>query len=585
MYKTLKSINSLFLNSRDRKKIILFFLFSLMIPFLELISIATLSGIVLIFVNFENFISNLPELFFFEKSQIIKLDKFFLLKVLSTIVFIAVLVKNFIVFLYFYFEKSFSKSMVIEQSNKLFKNYLSLPFIEYKNLSNSDIQNEILYQTKKISSYIFFVLGLIKDLIIASLFLISLFFLNFYATLGLIIVSIITGMMFQFITSKKIRILGNEVRNLQGRLIDIVQVSTDGIKSIILFLKKNFFYEKFFNNIRKKEDKEMNYFLISKIPRLLVEVIFMFLIVILMFFFLQEESSLEEYLPFFVTLSIISVRLIPIVSNINLILSNLNYLEPALNEIFKSYENQSQQVEEYNKSDQAEIVEKIYQIELKDISFKYDNSNVNILSDINLKFTSGKTYCIIGSTGSGKSTLLDIILGLLSPTKGKMYCNNKIQIKPNNISWFKKISYVPQESFIYDDTLFNNICLENENNSNEKIRKSIEISELNRFAEEIQNKKIGFRGQKISGGQKQRIGIARALFKENEIIIMDEATNALDELTEKKILTNIKKDNFEKIIINVSHRLGTIKFADEIIYLKDGKIKFQGSPKEFFPIR
>ena len=381
MYKTLKSINSLFLNSRDRKKIILFFLFSLMIPFLELISIATLSGIVLIFVNFENFISNLPELFFFEKSQIIKLDKFFLLKVLSTIVFIAVLVKNFIVFLYFYFEKSFSKSMVIEQSNKLFKNYLSLPFIEYKNLSNSDIQNEILYQTKKISSYIFFVLGLIKDLIIASLFLISLFFLNFYATLGLIIVSIITGMMFQFITSKKIRILGNEVRNLQGRLIDIVQVSTDGIKSIILFLKKNFFYEKFFNNIRKKEDKEMNYFLISKIPRLLVEVIFMFLIVILMFFFLQEESSLEEYLPFFVTLSIISVRLIPIVSNINLILSNLNYLEPALNEIFKSYENQSQQVEEYNKSDQAEIVEKIYQIELKDISFKYDNSNVNILSD------------------------------------------------------------------------------------------------------------------------------------------------------------------------------------------------------------
>ena len=96
-------------------------------------------------------------------------------------------------------------------------------------------------------------------------------------------------------------------------------------------------------------------------------------------------------------------------SNINLILSNLNYLEPTLNEIFKSYENQSQQVEEYNKSDQAEIVEKIYQIELKDISFKYDNSNVNILSDVNLKFTSGKTYCIIGSTGSGKSTLLDII--------------------------------------------------------------------------------------------------------------------------------------------------------------------------------
>ena len=475
--------------------------------------------------------------------------------------------------------------MIIDQSNQLFKNYLSLPFIEYKNLSTSDIQNEILYQAKKISAYIFFVLGLIKDLLVSSLFLISLFFINFYATLGLIIVSIIVGMLFQFITSKKIKILGDEVRNLQGRLIDIVQVSTDGIKSIILFLKKNFFYEKFFTNIRKKEDREMSYFLISKIPRLLVEVIFMSLIVVLMFFFLQEESSLEKYLPFFVSLSMISVRLIPIVSNIHLILSNLNYLEPALNEIFKNYKSQSLQIEKKNKTDQAELDEKIYQIELKNISFKYDNSNENILSDINLKFTSGKIYCIIGSTGSGKSTLLDIILGLLSPVQGQIYCNNKIQIKPNNINWFKKISYVPQESFIYDDTLINNICLGNVGDLNEKIRKSIETSELSSFAEEIQNKKIGFRGQKISGGQKQRIGIARALFKENEILIMDEATNALDELTEKKVLANIKKNNFEKIIINVSHRLGTIKFADEIIYLKDGKIKFQGSPKKFFPIK
>ena len=143
MFKTLKLINSLFLNSSDRKKIILFFLFSLMIPLLELVSVASLSGIILIFVNFENFINSLPKLFFFEKSQILFFDKFILLKILSIIVLFTVLIKNLLLFFYFYFERNFSKSMVINQSKKLFQNYLSLSYIEQKKISNSEIQNEI----------------------------------------------------------------------------------------------------------------------------------------------------------------------------------------------------------------------------------------------------------------------------------------------------------------------------------------------------------------------------------------------------------------------------------------------------------
>ena len=199
-----------------------------MLPFLELVSIASLSGIILIFVNFENFISKLPELFFIEKTQILDIDKFLLLKILATIVFFTVLIKNLVLFLYFYFEKSFSRSMIINQSNKLFQNYLSLSYIEYKKISNSEIQNEILNQSKKISSYIFFVLGLTKDLLVAMLFLISLLILNIYITLSLVILSIFLGVLYQTFTSKKIRLLGDEVRNLQGNMIDIVQISIEG---------------------------------------------------------------------------------------------------------------------------------------------------------------------------------------------------------------------------------------------------------------------------------------------------------------------------------------------------------------------
>ena len=212
-----------------------------------------------------------------------------------------------------------------------------------------------------------------------------------------------------------------------------------------------------------------------------------------------------------------------------------------------------------------------------------------ILNNINLKFLSGKIYCIAGSTGSGKSTLLDLILGLLNPIKGEIYLNKKILLEPNNTNWFEKVSYVPQETFVLDDTLSNNISLQNVDEKDQfqikKIKNSIDISELHSFARSIQNDKIGFRGLKISGGQKQRIGIARALFKNSEVLIMDEATNALDEITEKKILQNIKKNNPQKIIINVSHRIETIKFSDEMIFLEDGEIRFIGKPEKFYLIQ
>ena len=135
----------------------------------------------------------------------------------------------------------------------------------------------------------------------------------------------------------------------------------------------------------------------------------------------------------------------------------------------------------------------------------------------------------------------------------------------------------------------NNISLQNVDEKDQfqikKIKNSIDISELHSFARSIQNDKIGFRGLKISGGQKQRIGIARALFKNSEVLIMDEATNALDEITEKKILQNIKKNNPQKIIINVSHRIETIKFSDEMIFLEDGEIRFIGKPEKFYLIQ
>jgi len=215
-------------------------------------------------------------------------------------------------------------------------------------------------------------------------------------------------------------------------------------------------------------------------------------------------------------------------------------------------------------------------IKIKNLKYKYSEKLNYILNNINLNISKGEFIGIIGSSGSGKSTLVDLLMGLLTPSSGEI-CIDNININDDKSSWQRKIGYVPQNIFLIDDSIKNNIAfgIEGDKIDELKLNKAIEESQLKAFINSLEigfETKVGERGAQISGGQLQRIGIARALYNDPEILILDESTASLDTLTENGIMDSINKLKGEKTIIMISHRFSSLKDCDKIYEIRDGKI-------------
>jgi len=582
MIKTLLSINQYFLNKNQRNKIIYFFFYSLIIPFLEVLSLATLSGLILLFIDYENSIKLIPSVALQETMS--SFDRIYLLKILGFLVFCAILIKNLIIFSYYYFEKKIVKNLTIFHSKILLEKYLNLPYDVHINLNSEEIENDILHQSKNISGYIFSILGAVKDTLISIFFLTSLLIVNFKASLIIFSFLVLAVFFFQQVTGSKIREFGSEVRFLQGTQIKIAKVISYGIKTIILFSKKKFFQDQYNEKLQKKEEINLIYELIQKIPRILIEVIFILIVVLMLFFLFNDLSQVKSFLPFLVFLTLIAVRMIPLFSNFLVVILSLKFLKPTVDIMINKIKENNFPVNKISKINDQDL--NLENINIKNLSFKYSNSEDLILDNINLELEKNKIYCLVGQTGCGKSTLMDIILGLLSPSKGKIIINDKIQLQKNDEYWYKKASYVPQETFLLNETFKNNICfaeIESEIDE-EKFNEAIKLSCLEDVYLKLQNSGdylIGDRGLKLSGGQRQRVGLARALYHNKSLIALDEATSALDSQTEKQILRNLHTIKDNKILILISHRESTIKSCDEVISLQNGKVVFKGKSKDY----
>ena len=296
----------------------------------------------------------------------------------------------------------------------------------------------------------------------------------------------------------------------------------------------------------------------------------------------REVFDIIQYLGVFV---VASFRLVPGISRILSSYQVIRYIEPSVKILLSEYDfknnSQSKKIS-INKKDSPLIFNK--EIKLKNISFSYSLRKEFFLSKISIDIKKGDFVGIIGQTGSGKSTLINLLIGLLEPNGGEVMVDN-LNIKSNLSGWHKKIGYVPQSVYLIDDTIRKNIAfgLQEENINDDLIQKAIEKANLKIFLSSLKDgveTVVGEKGIRISGGQQQRIGIARALYRDPEILILDEATSSLDQATEKKIMESVNSLKKNKTIIVITHRLITVQNCDKIFMLDKGKIEKQGPPKE-----
>ena len=283
----------------------------------------------------------------------------------------------------------------------------------------------------------------------------------------------------------------------------------------------------------------------------------------------ENPNSLITILGVFVAATF---RVIPSLNRILGALQSLKYYGKSIDLLFKEMQIEVELTENRNLNFdfKKEIV-------FENVSFKYQSDSDFIFKSLNLKIKKGETIGLIGSSGSGKSTFVDILIGLLSPTSGDIVVDGK-GINKYTSSWRKKIGYISQDIHLIDDSIIKNIALgvvEDKINL-DSVNKAINSAQLQSFIKSLSNginTHVGDKGVKISGGQKQRIGLARALYNNPEILILDEATSSLDDKTENEVMKAIELLSDNRTVIIIAHRVSTLGFCKKIFELKNSKFK------------
>ena len=325
---------------------------------------------------------------------------------------------------------------------------------------------------------------------------------------------------------------------------------------------------------------------ISQLPRFVLEAVAFGGILLIILYNTNQTGGFNNALPVISLYVFAGYRLMPTLQQIYSSFTNLSFVGPSLNKLYDDLkslepfnENQDQGVLAFNKT-----------IRLKNIYYNYPNATRTALKNISLTILAKSTVGIVGSTGSGKTTTVDIILGLLEAQKGTLEVDGVVITKKNSRAWQRSIGYVPQHVYLSDDTIAANIAfgVEPKDINQTDLLESSKVANLHNFVIDELPKQyqtiIGERGVKLSGGQRQRIGIARALYHNPQVLILDEATNALDNQTEKSVMDSINSLNKDITIILIAHRLGTVKKCDNIFLLEKGELKNKGTFEELINI-
>ena len=394
-----------------------------------------------------------------------------------------------------------------------------------------------------------------------------LLFLDFSSSISIILIFIIIlGFYFKF--SRKFVFDLGKVRQIYDNFMNkIVIENISSIKEIKIFKKESYFSNQLnkYNNLSANLNLKID--ILLQLPRLIIEVITVAVLCFLIYRLVGDIST-TKMITILTVYAATAIRLMPSTTKISAYLQKINYFEPLVNLIEKELKLTSSNNEK-NRSYKYKVFETL---DLVDLSFSYDNPKKNIIDNLSFSIKKNKIYGIRGANGSGKSTLINIIIGFLNPTKGSVNVNGE-SIKNQTHSWQKQLGYVPQNIFLIEDKIINNIAfgLNEDEIDHQKLKKSIELAELNEIIDNLKDgldTLVGEKGIKLSGGQIQRIGIARALYNDPQIIILDEFSTFLDAKTEANIIETIVKLKTFKTIIITSHNKEILYKCDHIINLE-----------------
>lgn len=569
----IKKLNYIF-TKKEKIHLAFVFLVILIGSFIELLGVSVFLPFIDILMKPDSIMEQKKYRYFYELFGFSSTDHFLI--ALGILICAVYLFKN----LYLTFQQNcmlkFSYTTRMHLATKLLSTYMAEPYTFHLNKNISELQRSLQYDTNQFMQLINGTLQALAE--VAVVICLGAYLIYVSPTISVVIIGLVIiciGLFF-LISKKFSKRIGAQNEAYNAQLYQWINQSLGGIKEVKVLNREEFFVDSYKTVYKKLIKGAKNNEMLAAIPKYILETVCIIgMIIAVIGKLLWGRRDLNAFVVQMSAFAVAAFRLLPSVGKISAYINNIMYSIPSLDLIYKDLKEIEDFVPTEWNTAKTEIWHLEKAIELKDISYAYDGADKSVLEHVNLTINKGETVALIGSSGAGKTTLADVFLGLLVPQMGSILVDGK-NIYQNMNSWHHMLGYIPQTIYLSDDTIRNNVAfgIKEEDIDEKAVVEALKKAQLYEFVQTLDQGLetfVGDRGVRLSGGQRQRIGIARALYYDPEILVLDEATSALDNETETAVMEAIDSLKGHKTMVIIAHRLTTIKNADKIFEVVDGK--------------
>jgi ABC-type multidrug transport system fused ATPase/permease subunit len=504
----------------------------------------------------------------------------------AIVIFLALIavfiIKNIVLFFINVIQLRFVYTNQFATSRRMMINFMQRPYEYYLNADTSVIQRNITSDVNNMYGLILSCLQLISEMIVFACLVIMLLYIDAKMTLSIAFLLVTVLLIIKFIIKPIMVKAGQDNQDYYSGLFKWIEESVMGIKEIKIANKENYFINGYADCGAGYVHAVQKYNLYNSTPRLLIETISVVGMVGYMLFVIISGEALKDMVALVGVMGAAATRLIPSANRINNYLTSIAYFEPFFMNVSDNLQQEindgsvSYNAEDYREMKEVEKLPVHKLIDLKNITYRYPNSEAYVLKNADMQIPVGKAIGIVGTSGAGKTTIVDIMLGLLKIETGEILADG-VEVREHYPQWLKNIGYIPQTIFMLDSTIRKNVAfgIPDENIDDAKVWAALKEAQLDEYVRNPPDgldTTIGERGIRLSGGQRQRIGIARALFEDPEVLVLDEATSALDNETEAAIMDSINRLHGKKTLIIIAHRLQTIEKCDMVYRVNGQKV-------------
>jgi len=565
------------LSRRERGYFILLLAMMAFGAFLEVAGIGMLVPVVAMVQDAEPFLKNPAIARIYEISGA-RDPRTFLIAACSVILGVF-LVKNFYQIFSIWAQNRFLYDRLLRISRQMFQLYLERPYAVHNRYNSAQLIRNIQIIPQAIGNTLMPFMYLATDAMIILAVAALLFWKDpltcFSALIGL---GGVAGATYLVIRRRLATLGGQLTQGLTG-MLQQVQQALGSSKETRVLCREDFFHDQFVHHFIPYNEASRKNSFFSQIPRYINETSAVTFVLILLMLAISTDRGPEAFLTLGL-FTVAAIRLLPSLSRIGGALASIRFYTPSLNDIYQDLLLSKDLSGTIQKCSHTKRRQLQHELRFENVCFFYEDAKGPALENVSFMIRPNESVAFVGSSGAGKTTAVDLLLGLYQPTSGRITVDG-VDIYRDLKSWKKNIGYVPQQIYLSDASILENVAfgIENEFIYEEAVCRALRMAQLESFIATLPqglNTQVGERGVRLSGGQRQRIGIARALYHDPDVLVLDEATAALDNETESAFMESIQTLSGKKTLILIAHRLTTVEKCDNIFFLDRGKIVAEG---------